>query len=644
MEVLENPFVRSTSPYDRPATPEDSALPPVSHPPPDLYTSFFADEYDNNPQSGYSIQEDTTEGFMEESTGEPVGGSSEVGSDYSDEASMLVSHDQQSSHAVNAAGIKPQQTELVENSMFISQNLDISDGLRSLIGQDSVPVQIAHTGRFSAYSQASNPHAPRQSLVSNVIYYTIDLNYGQFVVQRRYSEFSSLRDALCRLYPTRYVPTIPEKHSFMNYILGGNNTLHSKINLSIIEYRKRYLTDFLVEIIGNPVYRPLKHCELFIKFLDPSESNWDAVIHSPPMTLIPTSYLLANPINPTEAEGIRSLLPLPLVSQINAFKFQDTKAKDGEAYNVKFAQLEQRFHQSHRLVRELGTVSGKLDNLYERLIKNYIELGGNLNNFALTVESSSTTFRESVEAEDEANHNLSLVIEKFGSTIDKNFLHMEAFQYQQQLQLHEHMKISIGSKTQELLKLLNFVKLKQIQLMLTQKKYQGYADSKKQIESRVEQNERLQDALLRGSELSPSIAEAIQRYETSHRRGANGNGWFTVFGGKRASRPVDSGVHGDNSSTHSLVSTNSSEDQTEAHRKIKLLDDEMDSLKRLIQVIQADVNAVSEHVAVTLDEECTLIAQDWLRIMMRNSRNIQIMSEENLSAWQELKDEIGELL
>jgi len=61
-------------------------------------------------------------------------------------------------------------------------------------------------------------------------------------VRRRYSEFSTLREALTRLHPTLIIPPIPEKHTMADY---AANPANAKNDQQIIDLRKRMLAVFL---------------------------------------------------------------------------------------------------------------------------------------------------------------------------------------------------------------------------------------------------------------------------------------------------------------------------------------------------------------------------------------------------------------
>ena len=81
------------------------------------------------------------------------------------------------------------------------------------------------------------------------------------MVKRRYSEFESLRNLLCKIHKSLIIPPIPEKQSLTDYAGGAGK---AKEDLPLIERRKRTLQRFLNRILNHPV---LGSDIRFIKFL-----------------------------------------------------------------------------------------------------------------------------------------------------------------------------------------------------------------------------------------------------------------------------------------------------------------------------------------------------------------------------------------
>lgn len=136
----------------------------------------------------------------------------------------------------------------------------------------------------------------------NWITYTIAT--GAMEVQRRYSEFASLRATLVNLHPTLVIPPIPEKHQMSDYVAKPTR---AKEDQGIIDLRKRMLAVFL-----NRCRRMREVLEdgVFWRFLD-AHTSWNEVLRAPPVSNIPKQILKAPPLdtaNPTQAH---SYLPVP---------------------------------------------------------------------------------------------------------------------------------------------------------------------------------------------------------------------------------------------------------------------------------------------------------------------------------------------
>ena len=92
-------------------------------------------------------------------------------------------------------------------------------------------------------------------------------NLGQELeVQRRYSEFNSLRATLLSLHPTLIIPPIPEKHSMADYAAKPTK---AKEDMGIIDLRKRMLTVFLNRCRKM---KEVREDGVWWRFLDPNAS------------------------------------------------------------------------------------------------------------------------------------------------------------------------------------------------------------------------------------------------------------------------------------------------------------------------------------------------------------------------------------
>lgn len=193
-----------------------------------------------------------------------------------------------------------QQDEESESDEDYSNQLGKSSSPKSY---ESRILQILH----------ENPELPIQivdagkSLESGGKYIVYTIRTGDLEVRRRYSEFNSLRDALCRLHPTLIIPPIPEKHTMADY---AANPTKAKQDQQIIDLRKRMLTVFLNRC------RRMKQVfndGVWWRFLDPNAS-WSEVLHSHPISSIPKSIMKAPPLDPANPTPAHAFLPVPASS------------------------------------------------------------------------------------------------------------------------------------------------------------------------------------------------------------------------------------------------------------------------------------------------------------------------------------------
>ena len=110
-------------------------------------------------------------------------------------------------------------------------------------------------------STISNPRKINDSLVKNsYLLYDVTTPNFNWLVNRRYSDFVWLREALCSLFPTTFIPQLPKKKM-------GNRRFED----DFIEKRLKGLQFFLDEILKNEI---LKSADPLITFLSCSERGF----------------------------------------------------------------------------------------------------------------------------------------------------------------------------------------------------------------------------------------------------------------------------------------------------------------------------------------------------------------------------------
>ncbi|KAG0689394.1 Sorting nexin-41, partial [Pichia californica] len=121
---------------------------------------------------------------------------------------------------------------------------------------------------------------------SKTVFYKIENIINKTFTLRRYNDFKSLRNYLCKFYPYLFIPPIPEKHSISRFL---KNPFNYKNDLSIIELRIRLLNYFLFKINLN---NKLSNSQIMIKFLDPLINNWLNCLKFPPFTNLSSNSIL----------------------------------------------------------------------------------------------------------------------------------------------------------------------------------------------------------------------------------------------------------------------------------------------------------------------------------------------------------------
>ncbi|WBW74265.1 PX domain sorting nexin Snx41 [Schizosaccharomyces osmophilus] len=165
----------------------------------------------------------------------------------------------------------------------------------SNVKEDDLPSAIFITGAVKAER-------------GNHIVYNIKVNNSE--VQRRYSEFASLRVQFERLYPTCLVPVLPDKHKIMDYVF---NMTKSQRTTRLLEERKRLLQSFLRRVALHP---RLGKSDIFFKFLS-RHVSWNDVLHSAPISLLPKDSLKVHPENPASNEYTDTYSRLPVPSKMS---------------------------------------------------------------------------------------------------------------------------------------------------------------------------------------------------------------------------------------------------------------------------------------------------------------------------------------
>lgn len=270
--------------------------------------------------------------------------------------------------------------------------------------------------------------------VKGTVYYTVECTSKGTSVQRRYSDFQSLRANLVRFFPSKLIPLIPEKHSLKDYLYNGGSNGTSSRSHAIVEFRKRRFTRFLNRLVAD---LDISLSVILSKFLDPQEEVWVQLLKYPPFSQLPNNILLSSPRTPTTPNPYYSYLPLPSMLALKNF--------DSDLNRVVFKPLELQFLGYKNMCHRLESHLKKIVSNYKDLAHKKIELGATFNIFSLTDNSNN------------------ILLEKIGQCIDLDFINQESLLKNLLLHVKEPLH-DIKLQTSVALNLLSFRKFKDLQL------------------------------------------------------------------------------------------------------------------------------------------------------------------------------------
>ncbi|KAJ2904597.1 hypothetical protein MKZ38_007576 [Zalerion maritima] len=351
------------------------------------------------------------------------------------------------------------------------------------------------------------------------IVYTI--RTGDLEVRRRYSEFSSLRDALVRLHPTLIIPPIPEKHTVADYAANPTN---AKQDQQIIDYRKRMLAVFLNRcrkmdaVLGDGVWW---------RFLDPNAS-WNEVIHSAPVSNIPKSIMKAPPLDTANPTPAHEFLPVPSGSAKlkgvngaappNAFEgspgAQVFRRFPPDSAQLSEHELDPYFVSFEQSIKELEQLlTGPMEKVNRRTVSHLSqlssdlsELGAKFNAFALNEQTPS----------------LGTAIERVGQAADTSYLATEELSGMLGAGFAEPMREN-AQFAGVVRGVLRYRVLKRVQQEMTNEELYKKRELLSQLESSEAEARRIDQYLSSsGQQVQPPRRSASMNDGQSHRRSSSG--------------------------------------------------------------------------------------------------------------------------
>ncbi|KAI0080213.1 hypothetical protein K474DRAFT_1658198 [Panus rudis PR-1116 ss-1] len=451
--------------------------------------------------------------------------------------------------------------------------------------------------------------ALKTSVNSSSTYITYVIKSGTAEAHHRYSEFESLRNSLAKLYPTLIIPPIPSKQTIGDYAV---KQAKAKEDAAMIARRKRMLQTFLNRIARHPI---LSNEHVFHRFLD-GEVSWQEVLHSPPLSLLPSNILKAPAHNPTDQNAAAAYAALPNPSAAHSLRRPDQRFLDSEVFTNKFA----------------AHLSGPMEKVTRRTMKrwsdyshDHAELGAALNGFSLN-ESGP----------------LSSALEKTGQAIDTTY--MSSTRLLQELEqnwaepLHEYSQFAAIIK-----KLLQYRHQKHVQYEMTQENLEAKREQLEELEKSEQAARRLEEALGRGrvsgepgrsEDGSSTAGQESPRVDTSYlpphpgpnpvRRRAPGMGFLSA---------LSYTLHGMMDVDPATARRNAI---SKSREQISLLEDALhlsaQDLKYASSTIQADLDRFQRQKVADIREMAISMAkahQEWCK--------------KNLEAWEEAKREVDKI-
>lgn len=575
---------------------------------------------------------------------------------YGDQSFLNNPYGNNGTGAIHNSNVQTKNESNPNDEDLLNRSIVLSNKIAKLMDDKNITIEIIGTERL---------------INTSVMVYVIELGNKQdeskIVVKRRYSEFKSLRETLQKLFPTVIIPPIPEKHTIFTYLV---NSINNSRELDIIETRKRHFKFFLTDIILNSDPK-IRDCPLFHKFLDPNyELCWSNAMNEPPVNLIPRNLLLANPINPTDQNGLYTLLP-----GVNGFDFSSSKDtlsslsklnkdlnKLGEHVEAsklnsnntdkspdnffseipsKLINQETIFHQNVRILNDTTRVNSKTLKDLRSIITNLIELGGNLNNFSLQVHELNST-----------SNTLSTLIERFGSTIDTNFLAFESYLANYMIPnwqepLHQITQYYLGA-----LQIIKFYKYKVIQFKLLHKLKFNKCQELSALSSNLQSHIKL-SSLKDIDSNSASLQEAIKKIETRQellkKRGLSSKkSWYGLFGGGAKQSFTLPVKHQDEQ--HGSITDQQVHDTLEGfdlnnqyQNKINHMEKELEKLDQLIELTNNDMHIITKEISTSFDHIIGRIEIKWLHLMLDLVASSKKFASESLDNWKDLRGFINHL-
>lgn len=550
-------------------------------------------------------------------------------------------HQKPVSQSQNAHDTSIEESRDFSSTALVNSSLGLSQKIKKMLNSPKLRLDVILNERLA-----------NLSVIVYLIELRLDKSDDSIIVKRRYLEFKSLRDNLVKLFPTTIIPPIPEKHTFITYLI---NSIDNSKEISVIEVRKRYFRNFLRDVVHDQ-NSLLRNCPLLHKFLDPNyEMCWENAINEPPVSMLPPNPLLCNPNDPTDQNGLYMLLPLVhgfdldspdnlsglkklnddlhrLHNEINLYDLKESKLPELKDNKMAFGDIpvelinyEINFLQNIKVLHDLHKLNNRSVRDLKQIVNVLVELGANMNNFSLQIHE--------VNSSDE--YQLSLTIERFGLTMDLSFLSYEHFLYKHVIPEWQEPINQFVQYYYSALQLIKFYKYKLVQFKLLYKLKFNKIQELSNFTNSHQSVKHLRDLNID----SPSINSAIRKIESKQRRAGHlqlKKLWYGLFGGNKTTflLPEEGAQQRETlSSSPGEVPDLSSQYQ----HKIQHIEKELGKLDQLIELFNRDMVELTKNLQINFQEYLVQMERKWLVAMLDFVRAGKQLFNESLVSWNELK-------
>ncbi|CAI4057461.1 Atg20p SKDI_04G1330 [Saccharomyces kudriavzevii IFO 1802] len=452
------------------------------------------------------------------------------------------------------------------------------------------------------------------------------IQFENCIVQRRYSDFESLRSILIRLFPMTLIPPIPEKQSIKNYgksITGSSSkyllpsegsgsvdlslsVIHASVNNSdekLIRHRIRMLTEFLNKLLTN---EEIAKTSIITDFLDPNNHNWHEFVNSSAtFSSLPKSILQCNPVDPTNTTRIHATLPIPgSSSQLLLNKETGDKKIDKER-SKSFTSIEQDYKQYENLLDNgIYKYNRRTTKTYHDLKTDYNEIGEVFAQFA----HEQTQVGEVVEQ-----------LSYLSNAFSESSMALEKLVGRLYYNINEPLNESVHMATSAR-ELIKYRKLKHLQNEMIRRSLNS---KKSQMEKLEAQSNEYKDVdKIIDNEMSKSHTINLERPNNS------GNGGKS-YGGKL--------FNGFNKLA-SMVKDSVKYQETDPHTASVNLRKEIEQLSESLEVTENDLKVISK---VIKDDQLPKFSKerevDLSEILKHYARYMKNYARKNLEIWREVK-------